>query len=510
MRRKTVFFWLVFGVTILSSVLPVVFHSPQNISNTTMTTTTASSTTMTVIPTTTSTTVPPTTTSPTTTVPPTTAPIVNLNTYYVSIDAKNGNKFASGYQDINALVSKFDSNDNMIWYITESSSGFSIFGEVRGTPDGNVYTMGNIDGNVLHDFGNGVTLTGPTPGNNLVVVKYNSSGIAQWARTTVSFTSGQFYGGGAYGNDEIFGIGYYRQTPVDFGNGVIAAGGYGSGNPTGVVVKYNSSGIAQWAKTEISSGFGNSLWVGVSVNSTDQSVYAVGFMYTAGTSANHDLGDGVIIFTDGSSFNIPIIIKYSQSGITQWGMVTTQTPFTSGEHQYYECVTSGEYIYVVGVLGDSAGGPVNFGNGVTLVGNQGQQTLIVKYNSDGNTIWARTTTSQSNWCRLNGVSIGLDGNIYTTGRMYGTGSFDFGNGVIISGGVNDYNEMIVVYSPNGDTLWASSTLSGTSYSDAYGITVENSKIYSAGYAGGLNVVFNATVVDIGTYAAGVNRFILSN
>ena len=104
--------------------------------------------------------------------------------------------------------------------------------------DGSVYAAGYIAGTGTYNFGNGVTATGTSSGENIVLVKYDSSGVAQWAQTVTagsdesSFTSVFVASDGSvYAAGSIDGTGTYN-----FGNGVTAAGTYAGGNI--VLVRY--------------------------------------------------------------------------------------------------------------------------------------------------------------------------------------------------------------------------------------------------------------------------------
>jgi hypothetical protein len=60
--------------------------------------------------------------------------------------------------------------------------------------DGSVYAVGCIYGTETYNFGNSFTSTGTcSSGYNIVIVKYNNSGIAQWARTVISGSNGNKY-----------------------------------------------------------------------------------------------------------------------------------------------------------------------------------------------------------------------------------------------------------------------------------------------------------------------------
>jgi hypothetical protein len=494
--------WIALFVVTATYIPIAIVGQYRNFNNTTTSTTTTT--------TTTTTTAPPTTT---TTAVPITAPPFTTATYYTNLDVNNGNIYVSGFQGLNVLATKFDSNNNFLWYITEVSTEGSIFSDIKVTPDESVYAFGSINGLSSHDFGNGVILSGLSTNDNIVIVRYNSAGIAQWGRTINSVTRGSFNGGAVNGNNEIYGVGYYKEIPANFGNGVILTGTYTTTSTIFMIVKYDSSGNAQWGKTEYSSGFGSSFLNNVAVNSADGSVYAVGDIATYAMAKSHDLGDGVILNTDGFSYVTPFIVKYDQSGITQWARTVTQSvKLLQSEHRYYgNAVSTDGYIYVVGYAGNAPGATIDFGNGVTLTGIiQPQQILIVKYDSIGNAIWAKTDLSLSpfsiSYSSFESVTIGADGNIYAVGNIGGAYPFDFGDGVLISGASPNRNQFLVVYSPLGTTLWGTSTLSGTQFSNGLGVATYNNKVYIAGLMNGVDVVFNGTVIDRGTHPA-FNRFL---
>jgi hypothetical protein len=438
-------------------------------------------------------------------------PPINFVSNYYGVSTFNGNKVVSGYQNVSALLVKFDSNDNLQWFLTTTASQFSVFGAATITSDENIYAVGTQISTGAYDYGNGVIISGPSTNENAVIVKFDSSGNAQWGRTVLgAVNTHNYYGVASNGNNEIYACGTIRgSSPFDFGNGVVISGGYPSGAAALIVAKYDSSGVVQWARTETGSSFiGNSLANTVAVNASDGAVYVVGLMYTVG-SATHDFGNGLTVVTNGLSTSIAYILKYDSLGNAQWFTAGYQTSYSSGEHKFLGVAISLDgYVYAVGVLGNPP--TLFFGNGVSINGGAfaSEQVLIVKFDSFGVAQWAKTISS-GYYCLFNAVSLGSDGNIYAVGRMYGTGLYDFGNGVTIAGGVNDYNEMIVAYSPNGTTLWARTTLSGTSFSIGVGIAVTNpTKFYTSGYMGGINVGFNGTVVDAGTNVATQNRFLL--
>ena len=90
--------------------------------------------------------------------------------------------------------------------------------------DGSVYAAGYIYSTGTYNFGNNVTAKGPSTSTNIVLLKYNSSGVAQWAQTMST------------------GSGAFNSVTVDSDGYVYASG---SSNGNSILVKYNSSGVAQ-------------------------------------------------------------------------------------------------------------------------------------------------------------------------------------------------------------------------------------------------------------------------
>jgi hypothetical protein len=486
---------------------------------TTTTETTTETTTSTAVPTTTTETS-TTTTGPitTTVISPTIPPVVNVQTTYSSLDTKDGNKYASGYHGTGALAVKFDSNDSIVWYsTTNSGTAFSVFNSMRVAQDDNLYAAGFVTQG-LHDFGNGVVVNGTTP-NNQVLVKYSTFGIAQWAVTTNSSTNAQFYATAVNGVNEIYCVGYYPGAPssIDYGNGVVLSGtGYVNSATTGVLVKYNSTGHAQWARSEISTGNGYSVWQGVAVNTSDGSVYVCGYIWTPEPAIPHDFGNGVILITDVGARQVQVLIKYDASGNALWVRSPTFTQQTFAFWHAFSsiAIASDGHLYAAGSLGGAPLGRMYFGS-ITSESCTQTQVLVVKYTSSGTALWVKTNDCPDppQWSQFFGVSVGPTGNVYGVGHSYNNVYRDwgFGNGVTIHPNVRlEYSAIIVGYSSNGTTLWAKTPLAGVSYSVAAGVVAVNSRVYYAGGMSSTNVIFDANTTDRGTFVGGGNRFLVNN
>jgi len=219
----------------------------------------------------------------------------------------------------------------------------------------------------IDDAGN-VYVTGWSLGseadNDYATVKYNSSGVEQWAAR---------YDGPAGGDDLAFAVG------VD-GSGNVYATGTSSGDYA--TVKYNSSGVEQWAARYDGPASGNDLAFAMAVDGS-------GNVYAAGTSS----GDYATV-------------KYSPSGAQQW--VARYDGPASGGGVYAIAVDGTGSVYVTG-YSEGSGTSTDY--------------ATVKYNSSGGEEWV---------VRYDGPASGNDeafalaldgiGNVYVTGLSDGSGT----------------------------------------------------------------------------------------
>ncbi|MCL2093088.1 MAG: InlB B-repeat-containing protein [Treponema sp.] len=150
-------------------------------------------------------------------------------------------------------------------------------------------------------------------------------------------------------------------------------------------------------------------------------------------------------------------------------------------------------IYAVGYI---TGADFNFGkdpsgNDVKISGSGTTPSpVIVKYNSEGEVLWAKSTFSGTNAGRYWDLAISIEGSntyIYAVGELQNNttaSNFDFGNGHTVRGPSNYYNPVAVKYRDDGTTMWArtTETLSGDGWQIVYrGVAVNSTGVYIAGY-----------------------------
>lgn len=261
--------------------------------------------------------------------------------------------YTAGGSDI--VLVKYDNAGmqqwNRTWGGTEEDEGYGITID----PSNNVYITGYTEsfGNILGEE---------------VLVKYGSSGVLQWNKTS----------------SEIGILG--RALALDSLGNIYIAGdtGFGAGLTDICLEKYNNAGILQWNKT-----WGGSNWdygLGVAVDSADN-------VYVSGRTRSFGVGDSDIV-----------LLKYDSVGIQQWNRTWGGINTDYGNRI---AVDSSDNIYLAATT-------VGFGAG-------NYDMTLVKYNFLGEQQWYYTWGDANNEF---GIGVALDSleNIY----FGGTTDYSFG------------------------------------------------------------------------------------
>ncbi len=243
---------------------------------------------------------------------------------------------------------------------------------------GNVYMVGFTSSNSgiatagAHQtvYGGGPISFG-TGGYDAFLVKFNSSGVRQWAT---------YYGGSendkgiscaldASGN--VYMIGSTSST-----SGIATAGAHETTVNDGFLVKFNSSGVRQWGT--YFEGTGNACTTDASGN-----IYIVGL--TNSTSGITTAGAHQTVMSgSGDAF----LVKFNSSGVKQWGTYFGG-PYTlaSGMETGLSCATDAlGNVYMTGHT-PSTSGIATAGAHQTIYGGSSTDAFLVKFNSSGVIQW---------------------------------------------------------------------------------------------------------------------------
>ena len=229
-------------------------------------------------------------------------------------------------------------------------------------------------------FGN-VYITGQSVGSGTLydytTLKYNSAGVQQWAAR---------YNGPGNGADAAYAL------AIDgFGNAYVTGGSYRGGSHSDfATIKYNSSGVEKWVARYIGPA---------NTPSFDHA-----------TSIAFDLSGNVYV-TGMSTSNTPQLdyatLKYDSNGTQQWVKRYNESP-TADARAYSIAVDSSGNVYVTGQA---------------FTNNNNYAT--VKYNASGDYQWDVNYNGPGNGDdRAYSLVLDRIGNVYVTGQSFGSGTFN--------------------------------------------------------------------------------------
>ncbi|MCC5813978.1 MAG: hypothetical protein JJT78_04420 [Leptospira sp.] len=346
-------------------------------------------------------------------------------------------------------------------YLSNSANNGPRFDGIAIDPSGDIIVVGGVHGSngSTTNFGNSVSVqsnSSSSASKTPVVVKYNSDGVAQWASfpTGISGTSirAEFKKVKLDSEGNIVIIGFAgNANQLDFGNGQTASGADPS-NPDRLIVKYNGSGVAQWARTMVASNPNNNL-EDLDLSSTDE-------IFTAGSFFGHTLFD----FGDGISINVAAPLHTganaymfrSASNGTSLQITTPINPDSTTRFFSIKNTDNDDFLVVGLTVGDSDYGGVDASCNIL---GASSKSMLLKYNTSGVCQWGRTVVGPS-ISNYSSVTSDASGNIFACGTQRADGEFDYGGGVIAQGvATGTLNNMsLVKYDSEGTAIWANSIL----------------------------------------------------
>jgi len=241
-----------------------------------------------------------------------------------------------------------------------------------------------------------------------------------------------------------------------------------------VQIVFSQSPNWQWVKSA-----GDSIDEYANSVTTDAS----GNIYVTGNFLSPTIvfGNDTLINADSSGWSPDMFfVKYDASGNVLWAKSAGGGNSDNGNHVTTD-VNGNVY-----VTGDFSSNSITFGS-VTLINtytsssNWVQDIFLVKYDSNGNVLWAKG--AEGAWRDYShSVTTDDSGNVYITGEFDGN-SIIFGNDTLILAGWQDI--FIAKYDENGNVLWAKSGKGGNSNSNSFSVATDASNnVYITGDFGG--------------------------
>lgn len=403
--------------------------------------------------------------------------------------------YASGN---NAVIVKYDASGTAVWGNAPSAgTNTSQYNAVAVDNLGNVYAAGFQAGTGSFTFG-GQTSTAPYTGNNVLLVKYDAAGTVVWTRTVSTATNAseiKSLAVDASGN--ILASGYQNGTAVFTYGGQSATSTYSFSNV--LLIKYDSSGTAQWART-VSAGSNLSYFYGVTTD-TSGNVYAAG--YQNSTSAFTYGGQSATGSFPGAN---AILVKYDSLGTAVWARTMSGCSIPS----QFNSVTADTYgnIYASGCQIGS-GTCIYSGQSITSAYSGGNNAILVKFDSLGTAIWARTLSTAPGATEIKGVATDITGNVFLAGYQYGNGTYLFGVQSATGSYASGNNVSLIQLDASGTAIWIRTVSSGANVSQFYAVATDAMKnVFAAGLQTNNSPYIYGSQTLAGANATGANPILV--
>lgn len=381
-----------------------------------------------------------------------------------------------------AYVAKFDQFGNRLWATHYGGSAYDAgYSCVTGTGN-NVFLLGLTNSSTaISTIGGHQEIYGGSGDGFLV--KFNDLGVRQW---------GTYYGGAAVdyafsvstdANGNSFFTGY---SATSTGTIIATLGSHQPSFGGGVdayLVKFNSSGVRQWATYY--GGDGNNCGKGCATDASGN-VFVAGYTFQNTIENLSTVGSYQPSFGGGGKDGF--LVKFNNSGVRQWG-----TYFGDFGYEDVEaCATDGNGdIYLVGTTDTNAVGVIsdisshqpNFG-GIA-------DGFLVKFSNSGNRIWG-TYYGGAITDNVYSCATDIDGNVYITGDTGSGNNIASSNGhqPIYAQGIGYTDAFLAKFNSSGVRQW------GTYYGDTqfdYGQSCIADKIGNV-YMSGFTASNTGTVI----------------
>lgn len=365
-------------------------------------------------------------------------------------------------------LTSFGQAPNWTWAKSGQGAGHESNTKISVDTHGNVFVIGayQSDSITFETF----TLYN-SGGWDIFILKYDSIGNLLWTKNI-----------GNSGDE----LAYSCET--DATGNLIIAGMYNSDS-----ISIDNTTIIDNGITDIfifkCDSLGNMLWFkGVGSIGNDQgyavSTDAFGNIYISGWYDSSSISFGTVTLTNQGSGDI-FVAKYNESGNIIWaksaGGVGSELVSASN------CDNFGNF-YVMGYFNSST---IIFGTD-TLTNSGGNKVFIVKYNSNGNIIWARGYGNVGLQPSFDLITSDAFGNTYIAG-YFDSSNITFGAFTITNTGNTDI--FIVKHDSLGNVLWAKAD-GNAGYEAAWNITADaTGNVYVSGNFNSTSITFGLNTLN---------------
>jgi len=380
----------------------------------------------------------------------------SLNTFYLK---------TNGFQD--GFIAKYSATGAFVWAKKIGSKNSEEAKWVTVDNAGNCYVTGYFQDTCSFDQSNPSATLTTAGGDDVYVVKYNSTGNYLWAISM----------GGA-SSDRGLTITYDNASAL-FVSGIYS--GTADLDPTPVVLSTLSAGLYDIfiTKLDLNGNYIFSNHIGGSGDDIPACINMdnVGNVLLTGNFANwadFDPGPSLVSLTSQGVEDI-FFAKYDPNGFFYWAKRAGGA--STDVSNYIKADNNNNYI-ITGTFMSTADFDPSFGT-YNLFSSGQADAFIGKYNQNGGLIWANNTIAGSGNCSSSALDIDNNGNIFVTGHFAGTADFNPGFTTNQMTGTA-FDTFLAKYDSTGNYQWAIQA-GGTDNDCAYSITLDNNAIYTTGY-----------------------------
>lgn len=336
------------------------------------------------------------------------------------------------------------------WAVCPSGNSFSFGMDVVADDSGNVYSVGQFGDTAI--FG-----TDTIVGGGMYIVKYDSAGTVQWARSAAGNSIARGIALDVWG--DIYVCGNFREDTIIFGSDTLLNPASTFNSCDAFLVKYDDGGNVLWAQRfgGLSGANGD--------DANDVTCDPAGNIYLVGHFECQSIQFNNITLTSTPGYTRHFIVRFDSSGYAIWGKASSG-PGSAMCHG----VTVDQYgnIAVTGMIGGTA----IFGTD-TVTGSGNGGIYLMKYDSTGNVIWIKTPICFGcYWSSGGSVASDDFGNFYFTGN-FGGDSIHFGNITLSKlNGFGFSDAFVVKYDSIGNAIWADNGHLVTGQASGVGIMVD--------------------------------------
>ena len=354
------------------------------------------------------------------------------------------------YRPRDGIIIKYNEYGEIEWVNSIGGSEDESISSVAETEDGGYVVTGTFDSESI-DLGQGIILEQnnynryPKEG---FVIKYNSEGEVEWARTISGDNSVDINSVDATIEGGCIVVGNFNSDSIVIGNEIVINNTINNSNNNyvdyktdGIIIKYNSEGEVEWVKS-----------IGGDDSESVDLVYVTkdgGFLVAGHFNGDSIKIDGNTIYNNGSIDGL--IIKYNKDGDYEWSKC-----IGGSSNDSIDSITetkNGEYI----IVGSFYSEYLEIDNNIITNHNaESSDGLIIKLNQNG-IIENCTCVGGNDSEYINTVAATEDGGFIVGGRYSGHDQYvGIGNKILNNESDYYYNSdgMIIKYNNELEVEWA--------------------------------------------------------